>query len=158
MIDVGDITVSLFKEANPDDSETGDMIGLSSEDEAEDLSEDEYIGRKYHVKALPAPPPVPPTNPEPPVPPVPTPQPQPQVPPQVPVTSIQVPIAMLQGVHQALGQLLQGHNPQFSLGQQQPTPAPRFVEPSSASVPFPIPKVKRTDKECPICKRSFWGS
>ena len=79
---MGDITVSLFKEANPDDSETGDMIGLSSEDEAEDLSEDEYIGRKYHVKALPAPPPVPPANPDPPVPPIPPPQ------PQVPVTSI----------------------------------------------------------------------
>ena len=91
MIDVGDITVSLFKEANPDDSETGDMIGLSSEDEAEDLSENKYIGRKYHVKQLPAPPPVPPANPDPPVPPIPPPQ------PQVPVTSIQVPIAMLQG-------------------------------------------------------------
>ena len=80
---------------------TGDMIGLSSEDEAEEMSEDEYVGRKYHRKELPAPP-VPPTNPVPPVPPVPPPQ------SEVPVTSIQVPIAMLQGVHQALGQLLQG--------------------------------------------------
>ena len=116
VLEIGNVTVSLFKEGHPDDSETGDMIGLSSEDEAEDLSENEYIGRKYHVqKELPAPPPVPPTNPEPPVPPVPPPQSQPQV----PVTSIQVPISMLQGVHQALGQLLQGQNPQFSLGQQQ---------------------------------------
>ena len=150
VVDVGDVTVSLFKEAHPDDSETRDMIGLSSEDEAEDLSEDEYIGRKYHRKELPAPP-LPPTNPEPPVPPVPPPQ--QEVP--VPVTSIQVPIAMLQGVHQALGQLLQGQTPQLpSLGQ----PTPRsFVDPSSSSVPFPIPKVKKTDKECPICKRSFWA-
>ena len=154
VLDIANITVSLFKEANPDDSETGNMIGLSSEDEAEDMSENEYVARKYHVKEPEAPPPpVPPTNPdpEPPVPPIPP-------PPQVPVTSVQVPISMLQGVHQALGQLLQGQNPQFSLGQQQQSaPTPGFVDPSSAAVPFPIPKVKRTDKVCPICKRSFWA-
>ena len=139
VLDIANITVSLFKEAHPDDSETGDMIGLSSEDEAEDLSENEYVARKYHVKKPEAPPPVPSTNPdpEPPVPPIPP-------PPQVPVTSVQVPISMLQGVHQALGQLLQGQNPQFSMGlPPQPTPS-RFVEPSSSSVPFPIPKVKNS--------------
>ena len=153
VLDVANITVSLFKEANPNDSETGDMIGLSSEDEAEDMSENEYVARKYHhVKAPEVPPPVPSTNPDP------EPQiPPPQSQPQVPVTSVQVPLAMLQGVHQALGQLLQGQNPQFSMGlPPQPTPS-RFVEPSSSSVPFPIPKVRKTDKVCPICKREFWA-
>ena len=44
---VRDVRISLHKEQHPDDTASGDEIGLSSEDEADEMSEDEQIGRKY---------------------------------------------------------------------------------------------------------------
>ena len=104
---VRDVRISLHKEQNADDTASGDEIGLSSEDEADEMSEDEQIGRKYKRRA-----PLPPV-PDEPVPPVPPqPDPQPQSTPQAGSTSglasMQVPVSMLQQVHAALGQLLQG--------------------------------------------------
>ena len=43
---VRDVRISLHKEQNADDTASGDEIGLSSEEEADEMSEDEQIGRK----------------------------------------------------------------------------------------------------------------
>ena len=103
---VRDVRISLHKEQHPDDTASGDEIGLSSEDEADEMSEDDQIGRKYKRRA---PPPVS-DEPVPPAPPQPDPQPQsaPQAGSTSGLASIQVPVSMLQQVHSALGQLLQG--------------------------------------------------
>ena len=102
-----------------------------------------------------APPPPVPEDPVPPVPP--QPDPQPQSAPQARSTSgwasIQVPVSMLQQVHAALGQLLQGQPPQLPpLGG-----APSTVADSeqSSGVPFPVPKTIRFNKACQICQRNF---
>ena len=99
---VRDVRISLHKEQNADDTASGDEIGLSSEDEADEMSEDEQIGRKYKRRA---PPPPVPEEPVPPVPPQPDPQPQstPQAGSTSGLASIQVPVSMLQQVHAALG-------------------------------------------------------
>ena len=66
-------------------------------------------------------------------------------------------VAMLQQVHTALGQLLQGQQPQLpSLGsipsqQSAPLPAP------GTGLPFAVPKVSRTEKKCQFCQRVFWA-
>ena len=110
---VRDVRISLHKEQNADDTASGDEIGLSSEDEADEMSEDEQIGRKYKRRV--PPPPVVPDEPAPPAPPQPEPQPQstPQAGSTSGLASIQVPVSMLQQVHAALGQLLQGQPPQL---------------------------------------------
>ena len=150
---VRDVWISLHKEQHPDDTASGDEIGLSSEDEADEMSEEEYIGRKYKRKA-----PVPPAPDEPAPPAPPQPDNQPQATPQTGSTpgmaSIQVPVSMLQQVHSALGQLLQGKQPELpSLGGGAPSADP---EPSSG-VPFPVPKTSRFNKSCQICQRNFWA-
>ena len=83
VLDIQEIRFSGHKGEHPDDSENYAAIGLSSEEEAEDLPENEYIRRKFQA-------PVP--DPVPPVPPVPAEDPQgaPQT------ASIQVPVEMLQ--------------------------------------------------------------
>ena len=68
---VRDVQISLHKEQHPDDTASGDDIGLSSEDEADEMSEDDQIGRKYRKRA---PPPPVPDEPVPSVPPQPDPQ------------------------------------------------------------------------------------
>ena len=141
--------VSLHKEQHPDDS--GSDIGLSSEDEAEDLQENIYIGRKYTRKAAPLPP-----VPEGPVPPQPQSDPQPCSDPTPGVASVQVPVAMLQQVHAALGQLLQGQQPQVPLIGGVPPPPPPGDEPP-ADIPFPVPQTGRFNKTCQICQRKFWA-
>ena len=153
VLSVRDVWISLHKEQHPDDTASGDEIGLSSEDEADEMSEEEYIGRKYKRKA-----PVPPAPDEPAPPAPPQPDNQPQATPQTGSTpgmaSIQVPVSMLQQVHSALGQLLQGQQPQLpSLGGGAPSADP---EPSSG-VPFPVPKTSRFNKSCQICQRTFWA-
>ena len=60
---------------------------------------------------------------------------------------------MLQQVHSALGQLLQGQPPQLPPLGGAPSADP---EPSSG-VPFPVPKTSRFNKTCQICQRDFWS-
>ena len=99
---VRDVQISLHKEQHPDDTASGDEIGLSSEDEADEMSEDDQIGRKYKRRA-----PLPPVPDEPAPPVLLQPDSQPQPTPQAGSTSglasIQVPVSMLQQVHSALG-------------------------------------------------------
>ena len=149
---VRDVQISLHKEQHPDDTASGDEIGLSSEDEADEMSEDDQIGRKYKRRA---PPPPAPDEPVPPAPAQPDHQPQsiPQAGSTSGLASIQVPVSMLQQVHSALGQLLQGQPPQLPPLGGAPSADP---EPSSG-VPFPVPKTSRFNKTCQICQRDFWS-
>ena len=48
---VANVTISMHKEAHPDDSIDFDDIGLSSEEEAEDLEPDPYVRRKFDKPA-----------------------------------------------------------------------------------------------------------
>ena len=146
---VENVRISLHKEQHPDDTASGSDIGLSSENEADELSENEYIGRKYKRKSAPSPPP------DDPVPPQPQSDPQPRSE-NTGMASVQVPTSMLQQVHAALGQLLQGQQPQMPLsgGVPPPPPGDSTQEPD---IPFPVPKTSRFNKSCQICQRKFWA-
>ena len=147
VLSVDPVRISNHKDEHPDDSASCSEIGLSSEEEADSMSEDECVARKYHRKSTPAPDPVPPVPP-----------PVPQPPESAPsgMASVQVPIAMLQQVHTALGQLLQGQQPQLpSLGSAPPQSAP--LPAPGTGLPFAVPKVSRTEKKCQFCQRVFWA-
>ena len=105
VVSVQDIRLSAHKDVHPSDSEDNVDIGLSSEEEAEDLPEDEHIRRKY-------------------VPPPPAPEPQQAPPASQPApgtsTSIQVPVEALQKVQEYIGQLLGGDAPPASHSQKTP--------------------------------------
>ena len=58
VMDVRDIRLSNHKDIHPEDSEAPADIGLSSEEEAEDLDENPAIHRKYHQTPQPPPPPI----------------------------------------------------------------------------------------------------
>ena len=136
VLDIKEVRVSAHKGENLDDSEDYAAIGLSSEEEAEELPENDYIRRKFQI------PPPPPPDPVPPVPPVPTGEPSGDT------ASIQVPIRMLQQVHQALGQLLQGQLvTSGSLGSV-PSQPPRSTGPTvhHENVPFEVPVIKEGRK------------
>ena len=109
---VRDVRISLHKEQNADDTASGDEIGLSSEDEADEMSEDEQIGRKYKRRA---PPPPVPEEPVPPVPPQPDPQPQsiPQAGSTSGLASIQVPVSMPSKFMQLWGSCYKGNHHSF---------------------------------------------
>ena len=135
VVSVQDIRLSAHKDMHPSDSEDNVDIGLSSEEEAEDLPDDVHIRRKF------VPPPVPPQS-------------QP-----APSTStggsanIQVPVEALQKVQQYIGQLLGGEaTPGVFLPPEDP-PAP-----TSEEVPFAVPKPKRGEKVCQLCQRKFWAT
>ena len=48
VLSVQDIQISRHKDAHPDDLDVPEDIGLSSEEEAEGMEEDDNIARKYH--------------------------------------------------------------------------------------------------------------
>ena len=83
VLDINEVRVSAHKGEHPDDSEDYANIGLSSEEEAEDLPDNQYIRRKFQI------PPPHPSDPVPPVPPVPTGEPSGDT------ASIQLPVGML---------------------------------------------------------------
>ena len=145
MLDIREVRVSAYKGENPDDSEAYVDIGLSSEEEAEELPDNEYIRRKFQV-----PPPPPP------VPPVPTGEPTPST---SGTASIQVPVEMLKQVHQVLGQLLQGQ--QISPGSIGSVPIPPQPAPQTQQheeVPFEVPVIKRGQKNCSLCARKIFST
>ena len=147
VLDIQEIRYSGFKGEHPDDSEDYAAIGLSSEEEAEDLPENEFIRRKFQA-------PIP--DPVPPVPPVPAEDPQgaPQT------ASIQVPVEMLQQVHQALGQLLQGQPVTVPSVGSLPGSQQRSTGPTEhhEDVPFEVPVIKRGQKNCTLCSRKFYST
>ena len=116
VLSVQDIRVSRHKDVHPEDSDGPEDIGLSSEEEAEGMEEDESIARKYHQRAGPVPAPgAPPapratstetgtstTDPE--------------------VATLQVPVAALQQVQEMIGKILGGEA--LAAGFPQPAPQP----------------------------------
>ena len=141
VVAVQDIRLSAYKDLHPSDSEDNMDIGLSSEDEAEDLDEQPFSRRKYHQ---PAPPP-------------PAPEPQPTTSSDTGTTttsstSVQVPMEALQQVHQYLNQLLAGGPPPPG-----GIPPPQPPAPVPEDVPFSIPQPQKGQKVCTICQRKFWS-
>ena len=113
-------------------------IGLSSEEEAEDLEDNPAIRRKYRHSAPPATSATTTggtatattstaTGPE--------------------MATVQIPVAALQKVHDLLGKMLEGQLP------SEPQQSAQADVPGE--VPFSISKPKRGDKKCTICFRSF---
>ena len=148
VLSVQDIRVSRHKDAHPEDSDGPEDIGLSSEEEAEGMEENISIARKYHQRPGPAPgcgaPPAPQTtstdtgtsttDPE--------------------TATLQVPVAALQQVQEMIGKILGGEAP--AAGFAQPTPQPPAGIEQGA--PFAVPRPKRVEKNCTVCKRSFWST
>ena len=145
---IKEVRVSVHKGEHPDDSEDYAAIGLSSEEEAEDLPDNQYIRRKFQI-----PPPLPP-DPVPPVPSVPTGE------SASATASIQVPIGMLKQVHEALGQLLQGQPVTPGSFGSVPNQPPRSSNPTvhHEDVPFEVPVIKRGQKICSLCSRKFYST
>ena len=107
VLKIANVTISLHKEANPDDSIDYDDIGLSSEEEAEDLESDKYVRRKFDKPAPPPPEPLPL------LPQLPGSDPTPgSVPSTNPVpsagetTTLQVPVSVVKQLHTLLGQII----------------------------------------------------
>ena len=148
VLSIQDIWVSRHKDVHPEDSDGPEDIGLSSEEEAEGMEEDESIARKYHQRAGPAPAPgAPPapratstetgtstTDPE--------------------VATLQVPVAALQQVQEMIGKILGGEAPAAGF----PQPAPQPPAGADQGAPFSIPKPKRGEKKCSVCQRAFWST
>ena len=153
VLKIADVAISLHKEANPDDSVDFDEIGLSSEEEAEDLEPDKYVRRKFN-KPAPPPPPVP----LPPLPELPGSDPTPgSVPsanpvpvPQEETTTLQVPVSAVKQLHTLLGQIIQGTAPTGSTGSAPST--------GTEEAPFQVDPIKRGEKQCKICQRSFYST
>ena len=148
VLSIQDIRNSRHKDAHPDDSDAPEDIGLSSEEEAEGMEEDDNIARKYHQRPGPAPAPAAPpasratstetgtstTDPE--------------------VATLQVPVAALQQVQEMIGKILGGEAPAAGLFQ----PAPQLSAGADQGAPFSIPKPKRGEKKCGVCQRAFWSA
>ena len=56
VLSVEGVRVSRHKDIHPEDSDDPADIGLSSEEEAEDMDEEPHIRRKYHQAVQPLPP------------------------------------------------------------------------------------------------------
>ena len=148
VLSIQDIRNSRHKDAHPDDSDAPEDMGLSSEEEAEGMEEDDNIARKYHQRPGPAPAPAAPpasratstetgtstTDPE--------------------VATLQVPVAALQQVQEMIGKILGGEAPAADLFQ----PAPQPSAGTDQGAPFSIPKPKRGEKKCSVCQRAFWST
>ena len=128
VLSVEGVRVSRHKDIHPEDSDDPADIGLSSEEEAEDMDEEPHIRRKYHQTAQPLPP-------------------EPEQPPAggpAPSTStggdtatIQVPVAALQEVHRILGQIIGGEK-SFRCHQQIPS-----LSSLKETSPFQCPNQRR---------------
>ena len=150
------VRVSRHKDIHPEDSDDPMDIGLSSEEEADEMDEEPHIRRKYHHAAQP-----PSQSTQPP----PTAQPTPAGPEQPPTeepaaststaesgtATIQVPVAALQEVHKILGQIIGGETPQVPSSEPQP-------QQPEGEIPFTVPKPKRGEKSCKLCLRKFWAT
>ena len=101
VLSVENILLSRHKDVVPEDSDDPQDIGLSSEEEAEDLPELPHVRRKYHQTPGPPPPPTPPVTTA-------------STTTSTDTATIQVPVAALEQVHAIIGQIISGQNPQIS--------------------------------------------
>ena len=135
-MDVRDLRLSNHKDLHPEDSDNPADIGLSSEEEADNLDEHPAIRRKYHQTSQPIVTTAPTTS-------------STSTDPQM--ATIQIPVTALQQVHNMLGQMLQGQVPE-----QAPVP-PAPLEPAEG-MPFSVTRPKRGEKQCTVCQRKFWST
>ena len=131
ILEVRDVRLSAHKGAHLSDSDSYTDIGLSSEEEADELDPAPQFRRKY---ARPAPAPEP--DPVPPVP-------QPSTSDEATVT---VPKEALQQVHALLGQLLQGQVP--STGGTGGTDGGSSSQMPPGSNPFNVRRAKEGGERC----------
>ena len=104
ILSVENVLLSRHKDVAPEDSDDPQDIGLSSEEEAEDLPELPHVRRKYHQAPGPPPPPVPEPTPL-----------ETTASTSTDTATIQVPVAALEQVHAILGQIISGQSPIFLL-------------------------------------------
>ena len=143
ILEVRDVRLSVQKGAHLSDSDSYTDIGLSSEEEADELDPAPQFRRKY---ARPAPAPVPDPDPVPPVP----------LPSNSDEATVRVPKEALQQVHDLLGQLLQGQVP--STGGTGGTDGGSPSQMPPGSNPFNVRRAKEGEKVCQVCKRTFWNT
>ena len=143
VLEVRDVRLSVHKGAHLSDSDSYTDIGLSSEEEADELDPAPQFRRKY---ARPVPAPI--LEPDP-VPPVPLPSTSDE-------TTVRVPKEALQQVHDLLGQLLQGQVP--STGGTGGTDGGSSSQMPPGSNPFNVRRAKEGEKVCQVCKRTFWNT
>ena len=139
VLEIRDVRLSVHKGAHLSDSDNYTDIGLSSEEEADELDPASQFRRKYDRPA-----PVPD-----PVPPVPLPSTSDE-------TTVRVPKEALQQVHDLLGQLLQGHVPS-TRGTGGSDGGGSFQMPPGSN-PFNVRRAKEGEKVCQVCKRTFWNT
>ena len=139
VLEIRDVRLSVHKGAHLSDSDNYTDIGLSSEEEADEMDPDPQFRRKYDRPA-----PVPD-----PVPPVPLPSTSDE-------TTVRVPKEALQQVHDLLGQLLQGHV--LSTGGTGGSDGGGSSQMPPGSNPFNVRRAKEGEKVCQVCKRTFWNT
>ena len=147
VLTVDAVRLTLHKETHPDASDEPNDIGLSSEEEAEEMEESEYIRRKYHQQVPP-----PPVTESTPVTTTATASTSTSTTTSAGTATIEVPVAALQQVHEILGKIIGGQAPLVSteVGPSDPQP--------EGGVPFSVPRPKRGEKACKICFRKFWST
>ena len=146
VMDLRDLRLSNHKDLHPEDSDNPVDIGLSSEEEADNMDEHPAICRKYHqpnvstaattgsTSATATTTGSTSTDPQ--------------------MATIQIPVSALQQVHSMLGQMLQGQAPDV------PQQAPVSSAPLEAAegMPFNVTRPKRGEKQCTVCQRKFWST
>ena len=147
-MDVRDLRLSNHKDLHPEDSDNPADIGLSSEEEADNLDEHPAIRRKYHQASQPS---VTTASTTGSTSTTATTSSSTSTDPQM--ATIQIPVTALQQVHTMLGQMLQGQVPDL---QQAPVP-PAPLEPAEG-MPFSVTRPKRGEKQCTVCQRKFWST
>ena len=145
-MDVRDLRLSNHKDLHPEDSDNPADIGLSSEEEADNLDEHPAIRRKYHQSFQPSVTTAATTGS---TSTTATTSSSTSTDPQM--ATIQIPVTALQHVHNMLGQMLQGQVPE-----QAPVP-PAPLEPAEG-MPFSVTRPKRGEKQCTVCQRKFWST
>ena len=151
-MDVRDLRLSNHKDLHPEDSDNPADIGLSSEEEADNLDEHPAIRRKYHQTSQPTVTTASTTGGSTSTVTTATTTSSTSTDPQM--ATIQIPVTALQQVHSMLGQMLQGQVP--DVPQQAPVP-PAPLEPAE-DMPFSVTRPKRGEKQCTVCQRKFWST
>ena len=148
MVEIQDVRLSAHKGAHLSDSDAYTDIGLSSEEEAEDLDPAPQFRRKFDRPTPPQPDPTPPVPPQPQ-------QPQPST--SADQATVTVPKEALQQVHALLGQILQGQVP-TGLGGVGGAAGEDSSQMPPGSNQFNVRRAKEGEKVCQVCQRKFWNT
>ena len=148
MLEIRDVRLSAHKGAHLSDSDGYTDIGLSSEEEAQELDPAPQFRRKFDRPNPPQPDPAPPIPPQPQ-------QSQPST--SADQATVTVPKEALQQVHALLGQILQGQVPTGLGGTGGKAGEGSFQMPPGSN-PFNVRRAKEGEKVCQVCQRKFWNT